>query len=95
MVIGVNKITFRLAECHSLKEKRKIVKSMIARVQNNFNSSIAEVALNDVHQRAEIGIALVGNDRRTINSNLDKLIEFIENLQLAEIINSDMEIITI
>jgi len=95
MVIGVNKITFRLAECHSLKEKRKIVKSMIARVQNNFNSSIAEVALNDVHQRAEIGIALVGNDRRTINSKLDKLIEFIENLQLAEIINSDMEIITI
>ncbi len=95
MVIGVNKITFRLAECHSLKEKRKIVKSMIARVQNNFNSSIAEVALNDVHQRAEIGIAQVGNDRRTINSKLDKLIEFIENLQLAEIINSDMEIITI
>ncbi len=95
MVIGVGKITFRLSECHSLKEKRKIVKSIIARVQNNFNASIAEVALNDVHQRAEIGVALVGNDRRTINSKIDKLIEFIENLQLAEIVNSDMEIITL
>ena len=95
MVIGVGKITFRLSECHSLKEKRKIIKSIIARVQNNFNASVAEVALNDVHQRAEIGVALVGNDRRTINSKIDKLIEFIEKLQLAEIINSDMEIITL
>ncbi|MGB9499337.1 MAG: DUF503 domain-containing protein [Dissulfuribacterales bacterium] len=95
MVIGVGKITFRLSECHSLKEKRQIVKSIIARVQNNFNASIAEVALNDVHQRAEIGVALVGNDRRTINSKIDKLIEFIEDLHLAEIVNSDMEIITL
>ena len=95
MVIGVGKITFRLSECHSLKGKRKIIKSIIARVQNNFNASIAEVALNDVHQRAEIGIALVGNDRRAINSKVDKLIEFIEKFQLAEIINSDMEIMTL
>ena len=95
MVIGIGRITFRLSECHSLKEKRKIIKSIIARVQNNFNASVAEVALNDVHQRAEIGVALVGNDRRTINSKIDKLIEFIEKLQLAEIINSDMEIITL
>ena len=95
MVLGLGTITFRLSECHSLKNKRKIVKSIIARVQNNFNASIAEVALNDVYQRAEIGFALVGNDRRTINSKIDKLIGFIENLQLAEIINTDVEIITI
>jgi uncharacterized protein YlxP (DUF503 family) len=95
MVIGIGKITFRLSDCHSLKGKRKIVKSIIARVQNNFNTSIAEVDLNDVHQRAEIGFALAGNDRRRINSELDKLFEFIENLQLAEIIDTDMEIINI
>lgn len=95
MVVGVGKITFRLFDCHSLKGKRKIVKPIIARVQNNFNVSIAEVDLNDIYQRAEIGFALVGNDRRTINSKIDKLFDFIDNLQLAEIIDTDMEIITI
>jgi len=95
MVVGVGKITFRLALCHSLKEKRKIVKAVIHRTRNTFNVSMAEVNLNDVHQRTEIGFSLTGNDRRRVNSKIDKIFEFIENLQLAEIINTDMEIINI
>lgn len=95
MVIGFGTITFKLSDCHSLKGKRKIIKSVIARTQNNFNASVAEVDLNDIYQRAKIGFAMVGNDRRTINSKMDKLFEFIDNLQLAEIIDTDMEIITI
>jgi uncharacterized protein YlxP (DUF503 family) len=95
LVLGFGTITFRLFDCHSLKGKRKIIKPIITRVQNNFNVSIAEVDLNNIYQRAEIGFALVGNDRRTINSKIDKLFDFIDNLQLAEIIDTDMEIITI
>jgi len=95
MVIGIGKITMGLSDCHSLKDKRKIVKSLIARVQNAFNASVAEIGLNDVHQRAEIGIAMVGNDRRLINSKMDQVFEFADTLQLAEIIDSEMEIINI
>ncbi len=95
MVIGIGKITFRLAFCHSLKEKRKVVKAIINRTRNAFNISMSEVDLNDMHQRAEIGFAVTGNDRRLINSKIDKLFEFIENLQLAEIIDTDMEIMNI
>jgi len=95
MVVGIGKITFRLASCHSLKEKRKIVKAVINRTQNAFNVSMAEVDLNDVHQRAEIGFAMAGNDRRKMNSKIDKLFQFIENLQLAEIVDTDMEIMNI
>ena len=95
MVIGAGRITFKLSSCHSLKEKRKIVKAIIHRTQKAFNVSIAEVDLNDNHQRAEIGFSLVGNDRRRINSKIDELFEFTENLQLAEIIDTDMEIINI
>ena len=95
MVIGAGKITFKLSFCHSLKEKRKVVKAIIHRTQKAFNVSMAEVDLNDIHQRAEIGFSMVGNDRRRINSKIDKLFEFTENLQLAEIINTDMEIINI
>ena len=95
MVIGFGTVTFRMAECHSLKEKRKIIKSIISRSQNSFNASIAEVSLNDVHQQAEIGFAMVGNDRRVINSKIDKFFEFMENLNLADIIDTSFEIINI
>ncbi len=93
MVVGVGIIIFRIHECHSLKGKRKIVKSIIARLGNAFNISIAEVGANDVHQRAEIGFSITGNDRRLINSIMDKIIDKTEAMGLAEIIDTDMEIL--
>jgi uncharacterized protein YlxP (DUF503 family) len=93
MIVGVGIITFRLHDCHSLKGKRKIVKSIITRLRNNFNASVAEVGSNDNHQRAEIGVSLVGNDPRLINSKLDKLFNLADELGLAEIIDTEMEII--
>jgi uncharacterized protein YlxP (DUF503 family) len=93
MIVGVGIITFRLHDCHSLKGKRKIIKSIIARLRNNFNASVAEVGSNDNHQRAEIGVSLVGNDPKLINSKLDKLFNLADELGLAEIIDTEMEII--
>ncbi len=95
MVIGVGHIAFRLHGCHSLKEKRKVVKSIVSRIRNNFNASVAEVGANDLHQRAEIGMSLVGNDAGLINSKIDKIFNFTDDLGLAEIIDTDMEIITL
>lgn len=95
MVIGIGAITLRLHGCHSLKEKRGIIKSTIQRIRNGFNVSIAEVNFNDSLAQAEIGFALVGNDRRVINSKMDKLFAFAESLHLAEIIETKMEIINI
>ena len=68
---------------------------MIARLRNNFNVSMAEVGSNDIYQRAEIGFSLVGNDAALINSKIDKIINMAEDLGLAEIIDTEMEIIHI
>lgn len=95
MILGTGTITINTDQCFSLKEKRKIVKSILARVKNTYNVSIAEVGLNDVHKRATIGFAFAGNDRRKINSNIDKMLEFIDNLSLAEIVDTQVEIITL
>lgn len=95
MVVGLGIITFRLHDCRSLKGKRKIVKSIISQMRNQFNASVAEVGLNDVHQRAEIGFALVGNNRSVINSKVDKIFNLVDSMGLAEIIDTDMEIINI
>ena len=95
MVVGLGIITFRLHECRSLKSKRKIVKSIIGRMQNNFNASVAEVGSNDVYDESLIGFAVVGNDRILTNSKIDKVFNFADELGLAEIINTEMEIINL
>jgi uncharacterized protein YlxP (DUF503 family) len=95
MVAGLGIITFRLHDCRSLKGKRKVVKAIITRLRNNFNVSAAEVGSNDIYQRAEIGFALVGNDRKLINSKIDKIFNLADELGLAEIIESEMEIINL
>jgi uncharacterized protein len=93
MVIGVGIIVLRLHDCHSLKGKRKIVRSVVKQIRNHFNCSAAEVGANDLHQRAEIGFATISNSSRLVNSKIDKVFNMVDDLGLAEIIDTDMEII--
>lgn len=93
MIVGIGIITFKIHDCHSLKAKRKIVRSIISQIQNNFNASVAEVGANDMWQRAEVGFSLVGNDRQVINSKIDKIFNLAESLGLAELIDTEMEIL--
>jgi uncharacterized protein YlxP (DUF503 family) len=93
MVVGTGKIKFRLYDVHSLKEKRKIVKSIVGRIHNKFNISIAETDLNDSHEWAEIGFSIVGNNARTVNSKLDKVLNMADDLGLAMVADTWIEII--
>ncbi len=93
MIVGTVRFRLRLAENHSLKGKRKVIKSLMTQVRNRFNVSVAEVALNDVWQEAELGIAAVGNSEPFINSVLDKVMDFVERTTLAEVGECDMELI--
>ena len=94
MVIGICQLDLLIRETHSLKGKRRIVKQIIGRVKNKFNVSIAEVGDPDLWQRSRIGFCLVGNERRFINSALDKIVDFIETINSAEITNADIEILS-
>jgi uncharacterized protein YlxP (DUF503 family) len=95
MVIGVCQLDFRIPENQSLKGKRHVIRKMIDRVRHRFNVAISEVGDNDLWQRGQIGICTVGNDRRHINSSLDKVIDFIERMNLVEMVRTEMEIITV
>ncbi len=66
---------------------------MIRRLQNRYHASVAEIGKNDIYQRAEIGFALVANSGQLVNAILDKMIDTAEDLQLAEIVDSEIEII--
>lgn len=93
MVVGTGEIKFRLFGVHSLKAKRKIVKSIVARLQNRFNASVAETGMNDSHDWALVGMAVVGNDHQKVNSKLDKMFNMAEDMGLAMIADTNMEII--
>ena len=93
MVLGTGKIKFRLFGVNSLKAKRKIVKSIVARIKNTFNISIAEIDLNDSHDWAVIGFAIVGNETGMVNSKIDKVFNMADELGLAMIADTHMEII--
>jgi hypothetical protein len=95
MVIGVCKLDLRIPENHSLKEKRHVLRKLMDRVRARFNVAIAEVGDNDLWQRAEMGFCTVGNDRRHINSSLDKVVYFIEQMNLVEMVRTEIEIITL
>lgn len=94
MVVGINRLDLRIQGTSSLKEKRQIIRKIIKRTKNRFNVSIAEIGDHDIWQRAQLGICVVSNDRRKVNSTLDKISDFIEDLALCEIIDSDFEILS-
>ena len=95
MVIGICQLDLRIPENHSLKGKRHVIRKLIDRVKSRYNVAISEVGDNDLWQRAQIGICTVGNDRRHINSSLDKVIDFIEKTNLVEMIHTEMEILSV
>jgi len=78
MVIGVCTIHLELPGCHSLKEKRRILKSILARLVNEFNVSVAEVGRNDAWQHAVLGVACVSNDQGYVHRVLTKVVRSIE-----------------
>jgi uncharacterized protein YlxP (DUF503 family) len=95
MVVGTLRLALLLGENFSLKGKRQVLKSLKERVKNRFNVSIAEVENQDLWQHIVLGLAVVGNDRRHVNAQLDKILEFVEKQNLAEIMDSQLELINL
>ena len=95
MVIGICQLDLLIPENHSLKGKRHVIQKIIERVRHRFNVAISEVGDNDLWQRSQIGICTVSNDRRHINSSMDKVIDFIEKMYLVEVVQTNMEILNL
>ncbi len=93
MVIGICTVELYIPENHSLKGKRRVVKSIKDRVRNKFNLSIAEVDNNDLWQRATLGMAMVGNERRFVNQSLEKVVNHIKDITSADVIDYQIELL--
>ena len=87
-------MTFRLKApwVHSLKEKRMIVKSLVAKLQNRFHVSAAEVDEQDIHQIIVIGVAAIVPHNAMADSLMEEISMFVEENTEAEIIDEEREL---
>lgn len=95
MVVGICKLDLHIPGCRSLKEKRQVLRMIKDRTSNKFCVPLAEVGGGDMWQRSELGFAAVGNDRTVIESLLQRITNFIENLSVARVIDRYIEIINV
>lgn len=96
MNVGICKIRLRLPENQSLKGKRRVLKSITARLKNKFNVSVAEVDDQDLWQLATLGICCVSNDQRFTNEVLSKVVDFITGSGFeVEILGYEIEILPV
>jgi uncharacterized protein YlxP (DUF503 family) len=94
MNVGICQVKLRFPENLSLKGKRQILKSVVARLRNKFNISVAEVDDNDLWQLATLGICCVSNDGRHANEMLSRAVDFIVNGRFdVEILDYEIEIL--
>lgn len=78
MVVGISVFELHLPQARSLKQKRKVIRSLIDRIHRRFRVSIAETDLHDLHQRTEIGIAVIAqsdSEGRRLFETIRDLIE--------------------
>ena len=93
MVVGVCRLGLFFAGSGSLKNKRQGMRRVIDRVRSKFNAAVAEVADQDVWQRGTVGICVVGNDGSHVQSMIDNIIAFVEQLYVAQIVEREFEIL--
>ena len=92
MIVGTLKIRLVLRESHSLKDKRRVLKSLKDTLSNKFNISVAETDEQDVWQTAEIGVAAVGTDGPFVQSVRTNVVNYVRSCGGVELVDSEQEL---
>jgi uncharacterized protein YlxP (DUF503 family) len=93
MVVGILQVRIMIRDAQSLKDKRRIVKSLRDRIRNRFNVSVSEVDSLDSRQQATLGVALATNDRVFADQVLAKVVDLVRATPGAVLIDYDIEIL--
>ncbi len=93
MTVGVLQLEISVPDAFSLKDKRRVVKSIKDRIAHGHNVSIAEVGALDEHRRSILGVAMVGNDSRYVEGALSKLVDFVRLNPAASLDDYQIELL--
>ena len=92
MIVDTLRIELAIYEATTLKDKRRVVKGLKERLAGRFNVSVAEVEALDSPRRAVLGVAMVANDRRFVESCLDKVVDHVRLNPKASLVDYEREI---
>ena len=93
MNLGYCSLRFFLHGNDSLKGKRKVIRAIKDRLRNKFNVSVAEVGDQDVWQNIHLGVAAVSDEAQYLDGLLKQVVNFVDNMHLAEMTDFQTEII--
>jgi uncharacterized protein len=93
MTIGVLQLEIGIGDAMSLKDKRRVIKSIKDRIAHGHNVSIAEVGALDEHRRCIMGLAMVGNDKRYVEGALAKLVDFVRSVPQVSLVDYQIELL--
>ena len=89
MIIGVATWQLHLSGCSSLKDKRRVIKSLKDRLHNRFNVSVAETDHHDLWQRAELSCCVVAVDKRQADSILSSADGLVDANGMVRVLESN------
>jgi uncharacterized protein YlxP (DUF503 family) len=92
MIVGSLRVRLLLRESRSLKDKRQVIRSIIARLRNSFNVSVAEVEAQENRQLAVLGIAMVGAEGHQVRGTLQQIAEALRSHPVAEFLDQELEV---
>ncbi|WP_375766972.1 DUF503 domain-containing protein [Archangium gephyra] len=92
MFVCVARLTLQIPESGSLKAKRQVLRRVTERVKARFNVAVAEVDDQDLWQKATLALAVVGNERRHVDEQMEKIIHFVEEMYVAPLLTRQTEI---
>jgi len=93
MTVGILQLELSIGDAMSLKDKRRVVKSLKDRIAHAHNVSIAEVGALDEHRRSIIGIAMVANEREYVEGALSKLVDFVRTVPSVDLVDYRIELL--
>ncbi|HBL29325.1 MAG TPA: DUF503 domain-containing protein [Acidobacteria bacterium] len=93
MIVGISSFELHLPGSRSLKDKRRVVKSLVDRIHQRFRVSVAETAFHDLHQRAEISLAAVTNGEGEMETLMEDVHRLVESLPEAFLTRWDPQIL--
>ncbi|MHB8878688.1 MAG: DUF503 domain-containing protein [Myxococcaceae bacterium] len=94
MFVCVARLTLEIPASGSLKAKRQVLRRVTDRVKARFNVSVAEVDDNELWQRATIALAVVSNERRHASEQMEKMIQFVDDMYVAPLIGRETEVLS-
>lgn len=86
MIVSFARLSLRIAHAHSLKEKRRVVRSIVDKVKSRFDVRLSEVDGHDSWQSCDLGFAVVGNNRVLLEGIVAKVIDYVANNAEAELV---------